>query len=283
MPVLTKNVIGTLALFIFPLLLFPSCITIQEDILTLERRIIALNTRVIKLEESMGDTKVESVRERQAGVVAEMDIIRGELQRLSGSVEDNNHLIKHAIQRDTTELDVIKTRLAELETKVEQLHKYLHLEPLPAPKEPVLEGGGKATTKSTPQPLGPEESASPDNRLYESILATYQKGKYEEAIAGFKDLLNNYPKSKLADNAQFWIGESYMSLAQYEQAILAYQEVIKKYPEGNKVPNAMLKQALAFYEIKDTTSSRLLLKKIIKKYPDSAEAKLADAKLKTIK
>ena len=91
-----------------------------------------------------------------------------------------------------------------------------------------------------------------------------------------------YPKSDLADNAQFWIGECHMSLEQYEQAILAYQEVIKKHPKGNKVPNAMLRQAVAFAEIKDKTSAKLLLKKVIKEYPNSSEAQIARAKLKTL-
>jgi TolA-binding protein len=59
--------------------------------------------------------------------------------------------------------------------------------------------------------------------------------------------------------------------------------VIKKYPQGNKVPSAMLRQGQAFYQIKDKISSRLLLKKIIKKYPNSSEAKIAEAKLKTMK
>ena len=74
-----------------------------------------------------------------------------------------------------------------------------------------------------------------------------------------------------------------MTLKQFEKAILSYQEVIKKYPKGNKVANAMIRQALAFYEIKDKTSARLLLKKVIKQYPKSNEAKIAKAKLKTMK
>ena len=45
----------------------------------------------------------------------------------------------------------------------------------------------------------------------------------------------------------------------------------------------MLKQALAFYEIKDKVSARLILKKLIRKYPNSEEAKIAKAKLTTIK
>ncbi|MBW2110832.1 MAG: hypothetical protein JRH00_05255 [Deltaproteobacteria bacterium] len=35
--------------------------------------------------------------------------------------------------------------------------------------------------------------------------------------------------------------------------------------------------------MKDKTSARLLLKKLVKKYPKSNEAKIAKAKLKTIK
>jgi tol-pal system protein YbgF len=87
----------------------------------------------------------------------------------------------------------------------------------------------------------------------------------------------------LADNAQFWVGESFMALNQYEQAILAYQKVIKNYPKGNKVPNAMLRQALAFHEIKDDISAKLLLRKVVKNYPDTSEAKIAEAKLKSFK
>ncbi len=255
----------------------------QEDILNLERQNAALSSRVHKLEKSMEGTNVKSIHESQAEVVAELDEIRGELQSLSGNVEDNKHLIRHFIERDTTGQDAMNARLGELEARIGELQKYLQLEPLPKPNETGLDKWPNETTKLGPQPPGHEELASPEERLYESTLASYREGKYREAIAGFKDFLNSYPKSKLADNAQFWIGESYMSLAEYEQAILAYQEVIKNYPEGNKVPSAMLKQALAFYEIKDATSSNLLLKKIIKKYPDSAEAKIAEAKLKTMK
>ena len=97
----------------------------------------------------------------------------------------------------------------------------------------------------------------------------YRKEKYEEAISGFQHFLDEYPKSKLADNAAFWIGESHMALKQYEQAILAFQKVIKKYPGGNKVPNALLRQALAFYELNDKTSAKLLLKKTYQTIPQN--------------
>ena len=133
-------------------------------------------------------------------------------------------------------------------------------------------------------PKGPsKDSASGEKRFYDLAYAHYRAGKYDLALSGFNNFLSRYPDSKLADNAQFWIGECFMGLKAYEKAILAYQDVIKKFPKGNKVPNALLRQAGAFLEIRDKTSSRLLLKKIIEKYPNSSEAKTARKKLKTLK
>jgi tol-pal system protein YbgF len=93
-------------------------------------------------------------------------------------------------------------------------------------------------------------------------------------------LLKIYPKSKHADNAQFWIGEIYYREKWYEKAILEYQKVIEKYPKGNKVESSLLKQGLAFYNIGDRANARLILNVLIKKYPKSNEAKIAKRKLK---
>ena len=273
-----KNVIAKAGLFIFTLLLFPSCTTMEQDILRLDNQVVALNSRTDKLSSEL-DSRLKSIREKQAEIEVEIDKMRGEIQGLSGHVEDNRVLVKRAVERDTTEQDIINKRLTdlnqrigELDLVVKKLHEYLRLEP------------SKFLTKQD-QKIGPVEgkSVSGEKNLYEQTLKKYHEEKYEKAIIGFKGFLKEYPKSDLTDNAQFWIGECYMAMKQYEQAVLAYQEVIKKYPKGNKVPNAMLRQALAFYEIKDKISSKLLLKNIIKKYPNSSEAKIAEAKLKTIK
>ena len=288
-----KNVISKAGLLIVTLLLFSSCVTTEETILRIDRQdkqIVALNSRTDKLSKEL-DSKLKSIREKQAEIEVEIDKMRGETQGLSGRAEDNRLLVKRAIERDTTEQDVINTKLTdlnqhigELDLVVKKLHEYLRLEPSKVLTKQDQKIGPTQTRVPIQPPQDMEEKlVSDEKNLYEQTLTKYREEKYEEAALGFKDFLKEYPKSDLADNAQFWIGECYMAMKQYEQAILAYQEVIKKYPKGNKVPNAMLRQALAFYEIKDKISSKLLLKKIIKKYPKSSEAKIAKIKLKTFK
>ena len=285
-----KNVIAKAGLFIFIVLLFSSCTTMEQDILYLDNQVVALNSRADKLSSEL-DSRLKSIREKQAEIEAEIDKMRGEIEGLSGHVEDNRVLVKRAVERDTSEQDMINTRLTdlnqrigELDLVVKKLHEYLRLEPSKALTKQDQKIGPTETRVPIQPPQDMEEKlVSGEKNLYEQTLTKYREEKYEEAIIGFKDFLKEYPKSDLADNAHFWVGECYMAMKQYEQAVLAYQEVIKKYPKGNKVPNAMLRQALAFYEIKDKISSKLLLKNIIKKYPNSSEAKIAEAKLKTIK
>lgn len=283
-----KNILKP-GFILFSLLLLTSCVTMQEDILYLNDQVTALNKRVGTLEGSVDEqlksgleSRFSSVREGQAGMSQEIDAIRQSIQRLDSRMEENNQLVRRTVERDTTEQDVMKAKLLELERSIKELREHLRLEP--ASEASVQRPGAElAPVKPVELQKKVEKMVPPDELLYEDTLKTYKEGKYEEALAGFKLFLNRHPKSKLADNAQFWIGESFMSLGQYEQAILAYQKVIKQYPKGNKVPNAMLRQALAFYEINDKISSKLLLKKIIKNYPKTSEAKIAEGKLKTLK
>jgi len=104
-----------------------------------------------------------------------------------------------------------------------------------------------------------------------------------EELANFllAKFLKRFPTAKNADNAQFWIGETYYREKWYEKAILEYQKVIEKYPKGNKVPASLLKQGLAFYSIGDKANARLIMNELIAKYPHSREAKIARKKLKS--
>ncbi len=72
---------------VFPLL-FSSCIATRRDIVVLNRQIQTLSSQVYKL---------QGVREKQADVGAEIDSVRQELQRLSGILEENRHLVEHAV------------------------------------------------------------------------------------------------------------------------------------------------------------------------------------------
>ena len=81
-------------------------------------------------------------------------------------------------------------------------------------------------------------------------MARIHKGAYEkfqrkaDFYAGMdsaKRLVNHFPKSRLADDAQYIIGQLMEDSGQMEQAYLAYLKVTVDYPGGDMVPPAKTK------------------------------------------
>jgi len=229
----------------------------------------------------------ESIRLHLAQFEADLLEIKDKIQELTGKVEENSHLLKGAIEEDTTNVDAMVSKMKELSSMLDELK----------PRIEKVESSLRFKPSVTAKTTGPEKvlpvqetpkkdiSTSQEKKLtesetYDRALGYYRDDRYEEAMAGFKNFLTLYPTSDLADNAHFWIGECYRALKKYEEAILAYQKVINGYPKGNKVPSAMLQQALTFEKINDTTTANLVFKKLVKNFPKTKEAEIARKRLK---
>ena len=117
---------------------------------------------------------------------------------------------------------------------------------------------------------------------YEVAWRSLDKKDYKGALGRFKDFLKKYPKSKLAGNAQYWIGECHYALKEFDQAILEFDAVRRKYPQSEKIPAALLKQGFAFAELGEKVNARLLLQEVAEKYPQTPEAVRAKQRLKTL-
>ena len=72
----------------------------------------------------------------------------------------------------------------------------------------------------------------------------------------FKQFLVTFPDSELADNAQYWLAESYYASQQFEQALADFEVVINDYPRSRKVPDALLKMGYCNYELKRWDAAR---------------------------
>ena len=95
------------------------------------------------------------------------------------------------------------------------------------------------------------------------------------AIVGFRTYIQNYPKTSLIPNAQYWLGESYYSQKNYAQAVEEFDIVIREYPDNPKVPSALFKQGDAYLQMNDTQRATVALCELMAKYPKTREARLA--------
>jgi tol-pal system protein YbgF len=147
-------------------------------------------------------------------------------------------------------------------------------------------GSPSPATDATP-PAGretaglPKETAdAPDE--YRTGLRAFQDQQFDKAIQQFRLFQRKYPTSDMADDAQYWIGESYFNQKDYNRAILEFNDVLK-YRKGDRVPGALLRQAQAFIEIGDKTDARLILQKLLNDHPSSEQAREAKERLQTIR
>ncbi len=114
---------------------------------------------------------------------------------------------------------------------------------------------------------------------YLNALSLHQKGKFEEAIALFRKLIADDPTNELADNAQYWIGESYYSMKQYQQAIIEFEKV-RNFTNTDKDDDAQYKIGLCFKQMGDQKRAKDELEKLINLYPTSEYSESAKQLIK---
>ena len=150
-------------------------------------------------------------------------------------------------------------------------------EPAPAPAclpPPVGAGPGAAGGS---QIVGAEDQAA-YNRAFDALKAS----DYNGAITQFREFLRQYPKSALADNAQYWLGEGYYVTRDYDNAIAAFRAVGEQYPQSRKAPDALLKTGYAQFELRHMADARASLSQVVQRYPGTDAAKLAAERLSKI-
>ncbi len=63
---------------------------------------------------------------------------------------------------------------------------------------------------------------------------------YDAAIAEYKKVISLSPKSRIAQDAQYWIGQSYFRAGQFDAALSAYQKILEEYPDSAIIPSTKL-------------------------------------------
>jgi tol-pal system protein YbgF len=181
-------------------------------------------------------------------------------------------------------------RVAELQTSMTEL-----LERLDVMNERLarLEESGAPAVPPAPQPAvqPPPPPATPSRALrgaeladqYRTAIVYYGSNRAAEARAAFQKVFDADPSSDLADNALFWIGETYYTAGDYANAISFYRRVSQQYGDQNKAPDAVFKLGLAYAKTGDLALARQTFQEVITRYPYSTPAASAKAELERIK
>ena len=273
------------------LALFASACATTSDVQKLQSEINDLQDQVAQLKRTASSKEdvqnvnakiaeqTETLLKSNATLVTKVGTIEDRLNNNQGSVEQTNYRVDHLVQQltqaqhDVEELRGAVTRLAT---------------PVPVPTQPGVAPPASGAPGQAPVPVPIHEvNVTADNgetpaMTYQNAYRDYQKGHYDLAISGFKEFIQKYPESDLADNAAYWIGESLYSQKKYRESIAEFDSVVNDYPKSEKVPSALLKKGYAYISLGEKAQGIVQLQYVVHEHPKSSEAAKAREELKKL-
>ena len=172
-------------------------------------------------------------------------------------------------------VDDTNVRISSFSQEIEALRMSIPRFPATVDDSEATESEGEQVSAPSPEPPLPTNPGISPQRLYDNAWADYSTGQWSLAIAGFDSYIKTFPRSDLADDAQFYIGETHYNDGRFADAVLAYDEVIVNHSEGNAVPEAQYKKGLALDRLGDTDQARETFQTVLDSFPDSRMAALA--------
>lgn len=210
---------------------------------------------------------VSSVYARQTRLEAKMDRLSKEVQALNARQASGTdvELREKVFQLEASVRDLSQS-YAKLESRVNQLTTG-------SPTAMSMESGSMPVSSTETATVNKEEV------IFNQGYTLLSEGNYQGSRTKFKEYLSSYPKSPKANDATYWIAESYYREGEFEEAILEYQRFIDTYPKDDRVPLSYLKQGMSLVEIGKPEEATLFFQTLIDKYPNSDEAKTAKEKI----
>jgi tol-pal system protein YbgF len=258
---------------------------------------------------------VQLLKQQYQKLEKKVDDAAGEIEAVGNLIRDLAAQLKVVLANQAQSADGLKTlplqiqafleRLGQIESDIFRISADLSdlkakavAPPPPAAAEDQAKKQDKTSAQKKPGPAPKKEATPPEKKdsekkapsalsiqdAYNVAYVDYQKGNYDLAIAGFKDLIEQFPDKPLTDDAVYMIGECYYSQKKYDQAIEQFDDIIINYanPQSNKMAAAYLKKGYALAELKKKDEAIAVLRTLIAKFPIDEEAKAAQEKIKEL-
>src|SRR5438477_1278480 len=226
------------------------------------------NDNISHLSGSMGSLQ-KSVQDMQANSGTRLDTMSTQVQGLSDNLEE----IKSRLGKLNQQLVDLQNTVQGLDAKISS-----------GASAPATGGPTTTPTAGALPPAGSSAAMPPPSAdtLYSNAYRDLQTGKYELARSEFQDYLKYYGSTDLAANAQFYIGEIAYKQKNYQQAIAEYDKLINNYPKNFRLAQGLLHRGMSFVELGQKSSGIRDLREVVRRFPGSEEERYARGKLKEL-
>jgi tol-pal system protein YbgF len=236
----------------------------REKIDRMATQVEDLKTELVLLQrqtQSMQDTFNKTMGELNTLIVQMSDNI-STIRRATESVSTRGGDVVSQVSSMGERITATNDRMERLSEQFAQLKKLIEN----LPKAPVL---------------GNYDPGNPD-QLFAAATGDYFRGNFDLALSEFRQYVETYPSSEMADNAQYFIGEILVAQNKKSDALAAFEKVKTVNPSGDKTAPALYKRAMVLIEMGQREEAVVQLLVLFKDYSKTKEGELAFQKLQEI-
>lgn len=243
-----------------------------------------------------GEAHERRLAELEAGLRADRQRLDEQLARAQQKVTELEQLIERAtavVTRNSADtgarVEELQTQVSALEGQIAELRQQSETSQRQVNERLAAQSAEtKRTIESIARKAGVDlamdDSQIPADRTehYQSAYRAYQAGEHSKSRALFRAYVQRYAQDEQADNAQYWIGSSYLQENQPARALGELRRVINEWARGDAVDEALFDMADAFYRLHACTDARTTLDALIRTQATSPLVRRARDKLREI-
>lgn len=212
-------------------------------------------------------------KDEVAGMQADLSQEIGRLARAQSDTQAELAQLADQIEQLEAKLEETTFRLVQLSQQIEATNQEL---------QAIRSAAELARlAPAAPPPASATPTADPQT-LYDTAYGDYVRGSYDLALLGFRQYLESYPATDLADNATYWIGECFLRQRKFLMAIEQFDKVLTRYELSDRNPSALLKKGFAYLELGQRAEGVVQLQNVVCEYAGTDEARLAGQRLEAL-
>jgi len=242
----------------------------MADIRMLQEQTVRLHLMLVTLDESLQtllarlDSQADDSRRAFADQKLLVDNVTGAVRIVREKVDETNVRVSSLAQ----EVEALRLAVPRMTAPLTRLAV--------DPDTGLPTAAPAVPTTAAVAPVNP--GVSPQ-RMYDTAWADYTTGQWALAIQGFEAYISAFQRSELADDAQFYIGQTHYADGRYREAADAFELVVLQYPDGDAVAEALYKRGLALDRLGDPDLARQSFELVVRNHPDDNMANLAQQAL----
>ena len=242
-----------------------------------------LDERLKRLERLFGSESLFKLFDEVESLGTEVRELRGQMEALSHRMDQLEER-QRSLYLDTDQ------RLQRIESAAPAQTAGPSPGPVTPPAAP--DTSAQTTTPSQPVPTTPATTGTPaaagidpfaEQQAYQGAFDLLKSGRYEEAAVSFQQFLAEYPTGSYADNAQYWLGETFYITRRFEESIQEFERLVSMHPNSQKLTHSLLKIGYAHDELGNKAEAERVLGQLIEGHPQTAAAGLARKRLLSIR